>query len=207
MPPPGVCLRDSSSLQSYRTQSTERSSIWRRTFDFDREIIGSRVYQAQFRSLMRYIFGKWKTIDSPAKFTTIRARTKKEQDDKGKGPHTRQGQGLVLLLGSHECGKTTLLNSIQSYQATTKHLERQKIYKTRIIARTCQEFQMMLNNLQSDIDLSGFEEIRKETQLVLAYNLFVGPVTISRSFLSKHDFVKERTPSRRIKDRLSGISQ
>lgn len=48
-----VCLRDSSSLRSERTYSTDGSSLLSRMFDFDHKLMSSKVYQGQMRSFMR----------------------------------------------------------------------------------------------------------------------------------------------------------
>lgn len=58
-----LCLRDCSSFRSSRTSSTDRSSLWSRTFGFDHELLASGVYQSQIRSLMRRAFRRRKTLD------------------------------------------------------------------------------------------------------------------------------------------------
>ena len=47
------CLRDTASFQNSLTVTTERSSMLSREFDFDAEVMTSKVYKGQIRSLVR----------------------------------------------------------------------------------------------------------------------------------------------------------
>lgn len=174
--------------------------MWNRAFDFDREMLGSKVYQRQFRSLIRGAFRKRRKSDCTERSATINPRTMGKEDERT-NPYKKEASGLVLLVGPDKRGKVMLLNSLQWYHDLIQYSKRQKLYRTRIVARTCQEFHIMLSTLQSDIDLFDFEEIRKEVQLVLGYGLFFEPSRVSAELLSairvlsKHYVVKQRLPS------------
>ena len=113
-------------------------------------------------------------------------------------PHQRDPPGFVLLLGSDEVGKVAILDSLQKYHDAEQRSKRYRLYKTKIVARTCQEFQAVLIALQSDLDLLNFEEIKTEVQSVLEHDLFSDLTAIPPSLLAaiqmlcKHNVVKQR---------------
>lgn len=92
-------------------------------------------------------------------------------------------QSLVLVLGPDEQGKIMLLNNAQWHQDPTQYARRQQLYRSRIVTRTCREFQLLLNILQADIDLYEFEEIRQEVQTVLRCKPFDEPSQVTTGVL------------------------
>ena len=67
------CLRDSFSFQSSLTASTERSSLLSRRFDFDHEILRSKVYHGQIRSWMRRGLRRDRSPNEPSKRNEARS--------------------------------------------------------------------------------------------------------------------------------------
>ena len=53
-----VCLFDSASFCSSRSGFTDRASLWSRNFEFDGDLLGSKVYKGQIRLLMKGSTGK-----------------------------------------------------------------------------------------------------------------------------------------------------
>lgn len=146
---------------------------------------------------MKHTFRR-RSFSKDVEASTSINRPKKDSQDGRSKRYQKDPPGLVLLLGSHEHGKVALLDSLQKYHDAEQRSKRYRLYKTKIVARTCQRFQAVLMALQSDIDLLNFEEIKTEVQSVLEHDLFSESTAIPTSLLAairvlcRHYVLKQR---------------
>ena len=202
-----VCLNDSNSHLSSRTRTTERSSLWNRVFDFDHGLLGTKVYQKQLRSLLKHAFNKRATSGRSPRAAANYFGSQSDIDSvaielcsdepKRQTRFRLDGQRLVSVLGPDEPGKVLLLDSLQKYQDPVQFSKRRALYKSKIITRTCQEFQGILKDLQANINLLDFNDIKDEARLILEHTEFFESAVIPAQclqaihMLSQHDIVKQ----------------
>ena len=178
-----ICLQDATSLPSSRTQTTERSSLWKRVFSFDRDLLGTKVYQKQFRSLTKYAFRKRGIAEATPRNPTADLEHEWRKSHRQIGSRPMKPSGLAILLGPDQRGKLQLLDNLQRYHDPEQYLNRHQSYGKKILTRTCQEFQALLKDLQLHINLLDFEDIDNEVRYVLDYTNFFEAVELPGSLL------------------------
>lgn len=92
---------------------------------------------------MKHTFRRRNFSEDVEASTTINRPKKITQIGPSK-PYQKDPPGFVLLLGSDELGKVAFLDSLQKYHDAEQRSKRYRLYKTKIVARTCQEFQAVL---------------------------------------------------------------
>lgn len=97
-----ICLRDSASFQSSRTCSTERASLWSLTFGFDGDLLASRLYRRNIRSIMKRLTRPPRPL-GPMCSAKFRLNQRKSWT---KGYATSR----ILLIGPDERSKTVILD-------------------------------------------------------------------------------------------------
>ena len=132
------CLRDSVSFWNRLTATTETSSKLSREFDFDAEIMTSKVYKGQMRSLVRRAMRKSSQAKSkdPAEqgeerqslllnSATVEKSLKRERK-------AQRSQEQILLLGQDDNEKCLFLHEMRLQLGKTYSLQERQIAKQMI---------------------------------------------------------------------------
>ena len=122
-----MCLLDSTSYHSSWSASTDRASLWSRTFAFDGDLLGSNVYKGQFRVLM-----KWYTRKR-AKPHRIGIVANTNSDLEKGARRQNQVTGDVLLLGPEIFPRMQLLYNLQLVFHPARNGSIFRAYKDEII--------------------------------------------------------------------------
>ena len=125
-----VCLLDSSSYLSSWSGSTDRASLWSRTFTFDWDLLGSNVYKGQFRFLMKWCTRKRAT---PHRISSV-AITDNDLEKGARRQH--QVIGDVLLLGPERSSRMQLLYNLQRIFDPAREYSISRACKDEIICYT-----------------------------------------------------------------------
>lgn len=128
-----VVLRDSASLFSSCTDTTANSSKISMRFTFDRELLGSKVYQGTMRSLIRRVIHRGKETGT----VSIRSQSTNRSllsERKENAARSNQIDALitedskefsrkanVLVVGLPQSGKSTLLSLMRQYNEPSRH--------------------------------------------------------------------------------------
>ena len=132
------CLRDSASFQNSFTVTTERSSMLSKEFGFDAEIMTSKVYKGQIRSLVRRAMRK------------SRQATNEDSSEQGEGMRSalvnsaaidkslksakiaQQNEVEILLLGLDESEKCLFLHTMRMQYGESYSIEERQAANTLI---------------------------------------------------------------------------
>ena len=123
-----ICLRDSASFSTSWTSTTEGSSKLDMVFDFDSEILKSRFYQGQVRSLIRRALRRGKNKSdqySMSSGTTLKEAklTQKRSDEIDKmisrGRRASASEVKLLLLGPSKSAFLELMKLTLGYSYTS----------------------------------------------------------------------------------------
>lgn len=121
-----VCLLDSASLRSSRSGSTDRASLWSRAFEFDGDLLRTKVYKDQIRLLMKRLAGK---RPKPQGTSNISACKDLVDDLQGKNQEPQE----ILLFGPDDYARSMLLDSLQSVFDPAGKTCRYKAFKKDLI--------------------------------------------------------------------------
>lgn len=170
-------LRDSSSFRRLSRTSTDRSSLWSRTFEFDPQLLASGVYQGQIRSLMRRAFRKGERHDEASSLASPNVRSVRRVAAAKSAAIERQicqdklskfNVIELLLLGSQNKEPFVILDSMQldefkSYSSDVRVLCKWAVFSSILNAMsiTLQELNdsgVLLSDVDTQRDIKTIEE-------------------------------------------------
>ena len=122
-----VVLLDSASLRSSRSGSTDRDSLWSRAFEFDGDLLGSKVYKGQIRLLMKRLVGKRAKPQGTSNLTACEDLEDELQEKSQEPPE-------ILLLGPDNYARIMLLESLHCVSDPAGKIKRYKTFKDEFIA-------------------------------------------------------------------------
>ena len=159
-----ICLRDSASVKSVWTSTTDRSSLFSREFVFDNELLASKVYQGQIRSLMRRALRKDRTANQllPLSAAQVASRESKEERQKSTAIEQQiqrdrlsgRSHIKVLLLGPENNKQSIVLDMLLLSQIKSYSAEMRESYR-RIIQFSC--LPDILNPIFLELERMGYE--------------------------------------------------
>ena len=115
-----VCLRDSASFQTSRSATTATSSMVENEFDFDKVVLGSKVYQSQWRALMKKALKKkGQAQERPLKKSVDKAKPLEDIN--------------ILLLGPSYDGYSKLFSCRSLFFNTSYSFDERVAAKNRIV--------------------------------------------------------------------------
>ncbi|KAL8794057.1 MAG: hypothetical protein Q9195_003357 [Heterodermia aff. obscurata] len=141
-----MCLLDSSSRRSSVSGSRDRASLWSKTFAFDDDLLGSKVYKERFRNLMKRFSRKRVASQGPRKIAVADA-------DPEKGVRRqRQAAREVLLLSSDRVSRIQLILSLQSIFDSARKGSIEKADKDEFIRYYLRSVCLALWSASPDVD-------------------------------------------------------
>ena len=160
-----ICFRDSSSLRSLWTSSTDRSSLLSRRFGFDHELLASKVYQGQIRSLMRRAFRKDRNLDEFSSLPTspsVRSIRKLEMAKSAAIEQQIRQDRLseyrtinLLILGPQISGQFAVLDMMHLLQIKEYSRDLRESYRRIIFSCVYDAMGAILQELNGTIVLDG----------------------------------------------------
>ena len=149
-----VVLLDPASLHSSMSGSTDRESLWSRAFDFDDDLLGSKVYKGQIRSLMKQLSGK--RVD-PQKTSNLILHRNYVEDELRKSQEPQEN--LVRVgddLQEIQKGRANIIARIQHATDMQNKLQRsQKTQEILLLGPDNDARIMLLINMQNVFDPAG----------------------------------------------------
>ena len=182
-----LCLLDSNSCRSSLSGSTDRASLWSKTFDFDGDLLRSKVYKQQFRVLMKR-FSRKRAVSQETREVAAGDYDPEKQERR-----QRQAARDILLSGPDKGSRMQLLRSLQSVFDPARTGSIEKADKDEFIryhlANVCVAL-WIANVLVDDVKIVYDERMKRILQ-------FLGEELVDAS---------ELWPSKEIEDQLAQLA-
>ena len=195
-----ICLRDSASIRTSWTSSTEGSSMLDKVFDFDAEILKSNVYQGQVRSLIRRALRRGKnpseqhkSLDGSSRSTSLKstkvpkrslqtesdtARSMKIDYNLSRDKLARYMNVEVLLLGPSISDTSIILDLISLASGNRYTSDERQSFKRKIFDVMIQGMRKTLNDMDPPSLSLQDSEMQRHIQLILAQSVRTEPDTL-----------------------------